>query len=205
MELDTRLPLSETSREGKDLFLEVTFLQDDPRGWVVYESRIFDTDLPNTRDNSLGWIKFAYIPKDNFDRVFPTLMDYAMKVEGRGYLQELVDSLGLAKAIKQYAKTDPKIKDRYAKFRDFWVDKPMPEYASTKTPRMGVGTILYTATNNWIKKNLGLHLWASSNQTDDAKGIWAKFKSKGLSTMEPRPRLLNAASRRVALRYWVGT
>ena len=107
MELDTRLPLSETSREGKDLLLEVTFLQDDPRGWVVYESRILDTDLPNTRDNSLGWIKFVYIPKNNFDRVFPTLMDYAMKVEGRHYLQESIDSLGLSKAVRQYVKDGP--------------------------------------------------------------------------------------------------
>jgi len=55
------------SREGNPFYLEVTRLDDDERGWVIWESRIFDTQQgPNTRDNSLGWIKFAYIPKANF-------------------------------------------------------------------------------------------------------------------------------------------
>jgi len=107
------------------------------------------------------------------------------------------DPVGLVKQLS------PSSLAAYKKFKEYWVDRPVPEYASTKSPRTGVGTVLYTATNNWIKDHLGLHLWSSTNQTADAKGIWSKFRNRGLTTMESRPRFLAAACR-VALRYWWG-
>lgn len=188
-----------TLADGRECYLEVTHLEGDPRGWVVYEARLFDNpQVPNTRDNSLGWIKFAYIPSSTFKRLYPTPFEYAIAIEGRHYLKDnplaKSDPLGLLKVEA------PTSFASYKRFKDYWVDKPVPEYSSTKIQRTGVGTILYVATNNWIKKNLGPHLWSSSNQTDSAKGIWSKFRDKGIATMDSRSRLLAASHvRSVAL------
>lgn len=180
-------------KDGRPVYLEVIFLGDDPRGWVIYESRLFDNDDgPNTRDNSLGHIKFTYIPKSNFKKHYPNPAVYAVKIQGKHFLQD--NPLFKIDPVELIRQESPSLLKDFKKFRDFWVDKPMPDYASAKIPRMGVGTILYVATNDWIKSHLGLHLWSSTSQTDDAKGIWSKFKSQGITTMEPRPRLLAAAS-----------
>jgi hypothetical protein len=60
------------------------------------------------------------------------------------------------------------------------VNKPIVDYINVNEDyrRTGIGTALYFAGANWMR-NIGMQLYASSIQSDEARSVWSKFKNKG--------------------------
>lgn len=69
------------SREGKELsftFQDITTDKDAERGWVLYRFEVF-SDMGNE-----GYMKVSYIPKENWDKIYPDLLHYLKNYANRG-------------------------------------------------------------------------------------------------------------------------
>lgn len=175
--------------------LEIDFTTDsgkpDGRGWVV------QTSFAKITGKQVGFLKFSYIPKEEFKRIYPTLVHFAVLKEGHHI--ELEDALRTPEELQRamlvilgFSMDDPitprkllnlfkrRFGDRYEAFKDYHVDKPQVEYSHTEEEyrRRGVGVAMYEFTARLLAKR-GLGLWSSTTQSTQAKAIWAAMIARG--------------------------
>jgi GNAT superfamily N-acetyltransferase len=62
-------------------------------------------------------------------------------------------------------------------FKSYWIDKPMVQYIQSDRPKQGIGTALYRAAHDWLKRR-GMKLYASDLQTKEAQAVWNSMAKK---------------------------
>lgn len=114
------------------------------------------------RDQKLGHITIAFIPRDVFEREFSTLDAY---IKNRTGLQDISD---------YYRET---YRARYKHFEEFHVRTAHVAYILVKERwrRQGVGTQLYIEGARWIGERHGLILAASDLQQPGVPELWEKL------------------------------
>lgn len=67
----------------------------------------------------------------------------------------------------------------FKRFKSYFVDKPIVDYIKVedKYKRQGIGTALYRAGYEWMRKK-GMTLYASGIQSDDAKATWKTMQKQ---------------------------
>lgn len=179
--------LAYETKSGQDIELTLGPPKTDDRGWVV------QTTFAKVDGAPAGYLKFGYIPKAEFDRLYPTAVHYVGVIEGR-----LLDGVprtptGMRDAMLKvlgFSPTDPittrklanlfekKYGESYRSFVDYHVDKPQIEYVKSEVLRQGVGIALYEYTARVLAKR-GLSLWSSLLQEPEAKAVWAAMVARG--------------------------
>jgi hypothetical protein len=175
------------TKSGQDIELSLGPAKTDDRGWTVQTAHAKVGGAP------VGYLKFGYIPKAEFDRLYPTAVHYVGLIEGR-----LLDGVartptGVRDAMLKILRFDPmdpittrklinlfekKYGESYRSFVDYHVDKPQIEYIKSEVLRQGVGIALYEYTARMLAKR-GLSLWSSLLQEPEAKAVWATMVSRG--------------------------
>lgn len=74
---------------------------------------------------------------------------------------------------------------QYAKFCEYHIDKPEPDYILVRPDfkGIGVGRALYMAAGHWMAEH-GLKFYQSTTQSDDAKNAWARLEKQGRAAKE---------------------
>lgn len=179
--------LAYETKSGQDIELSLGPAKTDDRGWTVQTAHAKVEGAP------VGYLKFGYIPKAEFDLLYSTAVHYVGLIEGR-----LLDGVprtptGVRDAMLKILGFDPmdpittrkltnlfekKYGDSYRSFVDYHVDKPQIEYVKSEVLREGVGIALYEYTARVLAKR-GLSLWSSITQTTEAKAVWAAMVARG--------------------------
>ena len=75
--------------------------------------------------------------------------------------------------------------DKYKRWINFHVDKPLVDYIRVydNWKRQGIGLALYLYGARWAQER-GLHLWASDLQEPEAASAWAKLADMGLAAVD---------------------
>lgn len=175
------------TKSGQDIEFSLGPSKTDDRGWVLQVAHAKVAGSP------VGYLKFGYIPKDEYDHLYPTMVHYVGLIEGR-----LLDGVphtptGVRDAMLKILGFDPvdpittrklanlferKYGDSYRSFVDYHVDKPQVEYVKSEVLREGVGIALYEYTARVLAKR-GLSLWSSTLQQPEAKAVWAAMVARG--------------------------
>jgi GNAT superfamily N-acetyltransferase len=154
----------------------------------------------------IGFIKFTWIPKKEWQRIVPTVWHYSYLFRGyhkfEGYVKDGKQE-SLYKAIlydliwdptigpdKAITKAKKKLMPDMLKFKSQIVDKPFVDYirVSPEVQRQGVGTQLYIQAAKYLATK-GLKLHASTLQSDAAKASWEAMKRKGLPVKKYKKRV----------------
>jgi hypothetical protein len=174
------------TKSGQDIELSLGPTKTDDRGWVV------QTAYAKVEGSPAGYLRFGYIPKAEFDRLYPTAVHYV------GVKGSLLDGVprtptGVRDAMLNILGFDPmdpittrklanlfekKYGESYRSFVDYHVDKPQIEYVKSEVLRQGVGIALYEYTARVLAKR-GLSLWSSTLQEPEAKAVWATMVARG--------------------------
>ena len=72
-----------------------------------------------------------------------------------------------------------KLYDKYKKFKEFNVDRPIIDFIAVDIPRQYVGIALYKYAAKWVHDNFDLFLYASDTQTLPAQQTWQKMEELG--------------------------
>lgn len=175
------------TKDGRPITFDVhPFAEDsDPRGYVVHHIyAIVD-------GKRAGYIKLSYIPKDRWDKAFPTVWHFRRRQLGHGDIPESI--LGNWKAMlkhigESYSWTDPqfylesaiaKATKEYSQMKGWVVDKPIVDFISTDQgglQKQGVAVALHLFASEWLKKEFGLRLWFSTLMTPAGRRFYDKFK-----------------------------
>ena len=179
--------LAYETKSGHDIELSLGPLKADDRGWVV------QTAYAKVDGIQVGYLRFGYIPKAEFNRLYPTAVHYVVKIHGHFVPYDMGTAEGARSAMLKvlgFHPEDPittrkltnvfekKYGDTFRSFVDYHVDKPQIEYVKSETLRQGVGIALYEYTARMLSKK-GLSLWSSSTQEPEAKAVWAAMTARG--------------------------
>jgi GNAT superfamily N-acetyltransferase len=113
-------------------------------------------------DEKLGHITIAFISRDTFEELFPTVEDYARRIKG----------------IENPTDDDCAILYRfYRSFEEFHVETAHVAYVIVEEEhqRQGIGTQLYLEGARWIWEHHKLLLAASDLQRPEVEPLWAKL------------------------------
>ena len=180
---------------------------DRKSAWVVDKIEAFIHGEP------VGYLNISYIPKDSFEKNYPTLFDYLIQ-KGMVHLskfdindpeqhkQALLAASGYGDWNKptQADLEDPKFFKRlekwlkkkygqdYKDFKEFHVDKPLVDYIRVHEPfqRKGIAVALYNYGAKYLAKK-GLKLYASGLQSDAAKAAWDYLRKTQGATLGTEP------------------
>ncbi len=103
----------------------------------------------------VGYLKFVYIPRENF----------------------LNPSFGLQRIIKQFKNNEERIR----RFIRYHVDKPEIGFINIEPTlrNKGLSRLFYIEGAKWCQEQ-GMHLWASTTQTLEAKRAWLSMEKRSL-------------------------
>lgn len=113
-------------------------------------------------DQKLGHLTIAFIERETFDDLFPTMEDYAWRMRG----------------IQNPTEDDRVVfYSYYRSFENFHVETAHVAGVTVEESqqRQGIATKLYIQAAWWIAERHGLLLAASDLQTSDVKPLWAKL------------------------------
>ena len=164
--------------------------------WVVHRVEAY------VGGQEAGYLKISYIPKERWDKWFPTVWD--MKANKNGWHRDsdsLVDTFRMVLRYTymhnfnkfesgEYKPTEKEMRDylkksekpylrEYVTSKAFHVDKPMVDFIHVhdEFKRQGVATALYKYGARWLAKTKGMPLYASGLQQPAAKAAWDKMKT----------------------------
>ena len=196
-------PTSALSKIGKIDFSYTENVGQENRGWVV------DKVTGTLNGQEAGYLNMSYIPKENFAKFYPSIIDYMNQIEGwwlgkkkDGILQYVrrilthydMDLLNKIDRDKERydekwaeelfpileKEIDHKYKKKFLVFKEFWVDKPLVDYILVKNKFVGTG-IGYGLYMAGAKWMAEKHmvLYASTTQSEKAKIVWDKMEKLG--------------------------
>jgi hypothetical protein len=156
-------PASASSKVGKIDFSYTTNTEKENRGWVV------DKVIASLVGEKVGYLKITYIPKKNFEKFYPTIIEYldfsgwcvGKKEDGLieyvknilrhadvDYLNKIYYDQNKSKYNEQWAREmlfslkqelSKKYKKEFDAFKNQWVDKPLIDYIDVEKKYIGTG------------------------------------------------------------------
>lgn len=172
-------------------------------GFVLHEVHAY------INNEKAGYLKISYVPRQNYQKIYKTGMDYARKCHGwccglgdntdRDVLQQAAWYCFLDNDLNEKIKTmsaeelndvfqmveehiSKNLSEQIRKFKRFHINKPLVDSIQVFLPfrRQGIGTALYLEGARWMKeKDMFLH--ASGLQSESAEKCWDKFLKLGLA------------------------
>lgn len=201
------LLLEAQTKSGKEIEFERGFAKENVHmfPWIVLQ---IDAKIDGQK---IGYIKIEYIPKENWDKAYPTILDFIARKAGKVALQDLDKEPKIKQLERLYLSlnwrfSESSIKDRsidelidnalaalerryledYHETEFFHVDKPFVAFIDVNEEwrREGIGTALYIEATKWMKER-GLLFRGSGIQSPEAQATWKHMKKKMHYKKEP--------------------